>query len=46
MMHYAALEGANAIACRDCPAPCAGACPYGIDIPYQMHQAHALLTLA
>jgi predicted aldo/keto reductase-like oxidoreductase len=46
MMHYAALEGANAIACRDCPAPCAGACPYGIDVPYQLQQAHALLTLA
>jgi predicted aldo/keto reductase-like oxidoreductase len=46
MTRYAALDGATAATCRDCPAPCAGACPYGIDIPYQMYRAHVLLTLA
>jgi aryl-alcohol dehydrogenase-like predicted oxidoreductase len=46
MTRYAALRGATAAACRDCAAPCAGACPYGIDIPHQMHRAHRLLTLA
>ncbi len=46
MTRYAALQSPTAAACHHCAAPCAGGCPYGIDIPYQMHQAHGLLTLA
>jgi aryl-alcohol dehydrogenase-like predicted oxidoreductase len=36
LTRYAALKGSDAATCRACPAPCDGACPYGIDIPYQM----------
>jgi predicted aldo/keto reductase-like oxidoreductase len=46
MGKYARLGDASGVACRDCGAPCTGACPHGIDIQPEMLQAHALLTLA
>jgi predicted aldo/keto reductase-like oxidoreductase len=46
MERYAHLAGANGSACAHCSAPCAGACPFGVDVQPQMLQAHALLTLA
>jgi predicted aldo/keto reductase-like oxidoreductase len=36
---YADIPGAKADACRDCPAPCEAACPYGVPV-------HGLLLLA
>jgi predicted aldo/keto reductase-like oxidoreductase len=32
MGYYAAIPGARADACRDCPAPCEAACPYGVPV--------------
>jgi predicted aldo/keto reductase-like oxidoreductase len=46
MARYARLNGVDGSACADCSAPCAGACPFGVDVQPQMLQAHALLTLA
>jgi predicted aldo/keto reductase-like oxidoreductase len=46
MSKYAALEGSGAARCKDCAGPCAGACPYGLNIQRTMLQAHDLLTLA
>jgi predicted aldo/keto reductase-like oxidoreductase len=46
MERYARLAGANGSACANCPAPCTGACPFGVDVQPQMLQAHTLLTLA
>jgi len=45
MRLYSAL-GEPAAACASCPAPCAGACTYGVNIPKQMREAHELLTLS
>jgi hypothetical protein len=45
MARYAALE-TKADVCTGCSAPCATACPYGIDIPTRTREAHELLTLA
>ncbi len=45
MQGYAALE-ANASACGDCSAPCANACPYGIDIATRTRETHELLQLS
>jgi hypothetical protein len=39
---YADL-GAPAERCLDCAAPCAGACPFGLDIAGRTRAAHALL---
>jgi predicted aldo/keto reductase-like oxidoreductase len=39
---YAALEK-NAAVCAGCSAPCASACPDGVDIPVRMQGAHDLL---
>ena len=42
------LDGArpkNAEVCTECSAPCATKCPYGLDIPERMRDAHALLTM-
>jgi len=44
MRLYRALEK-NASACVGCAAPCATACPYGVDIPGQVRGAHDLLSL-
>jgi predicted aldo/keto reductase-like oxidoreductase len=41
---YARLAGADAAQCLGCPAPCAGACPYGVSIQDSMLGAHATLT--
>jgi predicted aldo/keto reductase-like oxidoreductase len=44
---YARLGGADASQCVGCPAPCAGACPYGVPIQEHMLAAHrTLVTLA
>ena len=45
MRQYAKLE-TKADVCTGCSAPCANACPFGIDIPEATAQAHRLLTLA
>ena len=39
---YASLEK-NAAVCARCMAPCASACPDGVDIPVRMQGAHDLL---
>jgi hypothetical protein len=39
---YASL-GAPASRCLDCAAPCAGACPFGLDVPARTREAHRLL---
>jgi predicted aldo/keto reductase-like oxidoreductase len=44
MRKYARLES-NASLCAGCRAPCAGACPHGMDIQAHLLQAHSLLTL-
>ena len=44
MRLYARLDRDAAI-CAGCPAPCAGACPHGVDIPRATRGAHQLLTL-
>ena len=41
---YARLAGADAAQCIGCPAPCAGACPYGVPIQTSMLAAHTTLT--
>jgi hypothetical protein len=41
---YAALDGRDAAQCLGCPAPCAGACPYGVPIREKMLAAHAHLA--
>ena len=46
MRAYARLGTRNAAQCLACPAPCAGACPYGIPIRPNMLAAHAKLSLA
>ena len=42
---YAALGGADASHCLGCPAPCAGACPYGVPIREKMLATHASLRV-
>ena len=44
MEKYAALNARNASRCLDCDAPCAGACPYGVDIRESLMRAHGLLS--
>jgi uncharacterized protein len=44
MRLYAQLEK-NASICASCSAPCAGACPIGVDIQERMIGAHGLLQL-
>lgn len=41
---YAAL-GSPAEACIGCSAPCASACPFGIDIPRRMAETHKMLHI-
>jgi predicted aldo/keto reductase-like oxidoreductase len=45
MRLYAQLEK-NASVCATCSAPCAGACPIGVNIQERMTGAHELLQLA
>ncbi len=40
---YARLGGQDGARCVGCDAPCAGACPHGLDIPAQLLGAHARL---
>ena len=42
---YAMLDGRDASQCVACPAPCAGACPYGVPIREKMIGAHARLAV-
>lgn len=45
LKEYGALP-TNAAACADCAQPgCAGACPYGLDIPGLLQEAHEDLSL-
>jgi hypothetical protein len=46
MQRYAALGPRNAELCLACDAPCADACPYGIDVQANLVGAHTLLTMA
>jgi ferredoxin len=46
MERYAALGPKNAELCLSCHAPCADACPYGVDVQANLVGAHTLLTLA
>ena len=39
---YAGLDN-RADLCLGCSAPCAQACPFGIDVPERMRGAHELL---
>jgi len=45
MTKYARLAGRDASLCESCSAPCAGACPHGVDIRSNLVRAHDLLTL-
>jgi len=45
IQQYSKLGASNAAVCASCPAPCANACPLGIDIRDRMAGAHDLLTL-
>jgi predicted aldo/keto reductase-like oxidoreductase len=45
MQKYARLSGPDARACFGCDGPCAAACPWGIDVPAQLIQAHTRLAL-
>ena len=45
MRQYSKLE-VKADACTGCAAPCANACPFGINIPEATASAHQQLTLA
>lgn len=42
---YAALAGADGSRCLGCDAPCAGACPHGVNIQAQLVTAHQLLSV-
>jgi ferredoxin len=46
MQRYAALGTKNAELCLSCDAPCADACPYGVDVQANLVGAHTLLTMA
>lgn len=45
MGKYAALKDRNASVCRTCSAPCADACPHGLNIQAHLRSAHSMLTL-
>jgi hypothetical protein len=45
MFFYADIPGAKAEACRDCPAPCEAACPYGVPVQGLLLLADRQLTL-
>jgi len=46
MRKYARLGYGDAPPCDSCRTPCAGACPYGVNIKVNLLAAHDLLTLA
>jgi predicted aldo/keto reductase-like oxidoreductase len=45
MVNYAALGGADAASCADCPGSCQAACPHGVPIQGKLVLAHSMLTL-
>ena len=45
MQKYAAMVEPDARSCFGCDAPCAAACPYGIDVQSHLVHAHARLAL-
>jgi len=45
MALYAGIPGARADECRDCPAPCEAACPYGVPVQGLLLLADRQLTL-
>lgn len=45
MSKYAKLGERNASLCYTCGTNCAGVCPYGVNISYQMARAHNLLSI-
>ncbi len=46
MGKYHRLGWGDALPCDACSAPCAGACPHGVNIKANLIAAHGLLTLA
>jgi len=44
MAYYSEIPGAKADACRDCPAPCEQACPYGVPVQGLLLLADRQLT--
>jgi predicted aldo/keto reductase-like oxidoreductase len=46
MTKYARLGDRDGSACAGCSGPCAGACPYGVNVQAQVLRAHGLLTMA
>jgi predicted aldo/keto reductase-like oxidoreductase len=46
MTKYARLAGRDGSVCARCSAPCAGACPHGVNVQAQVLRAHGLLRLA
>ena len=46
MSKYRGLGFGDALPCDSCSGPCAGACPYGVNIKANLLAAHGLLTLA
>ncbi len=46
MGFYAAIPGARAEACRDCPGHCEAACPHGVPVQGMLLVAHNTLTMS
>jgi len=46
MSKYRGLGYGDVLPCDSCIGPCAGACPYGVNIKANLLAAHSLLTLA
>ncbi|MDX2437531.1 MAG: aldo/keto reductase [Acidobacteriota bacterium] len=46
MSKYYRLGLGDELPCESCSAPCAGACPFGVNIKANLLAAHGLLTLA
>jgi aryl-alcohol dehydrogenase-like predicted oxidoreductase len=46
MTEYRGLGFGNELPCESCNGPCAGACPFGVNIKANVLAAHNLLTLA
>jgi len=46
MSQYLGMAHRNATLCRNCEAPCLGACPHGVNIQANLLKAHRNLTLA
>jgi len=46
MSKYRSLRFGDVLPCDSCSGPCAGACPFGVNIKANLLAAHSLLTLA